>query len=64
MNTFSEFLHANFYRRVVRRDYRFFEPDMLHPNSVAVDYIWDKVMGTMFSDEAMHTMAKVSMLPL
>ncbi|EDP71993.1 hypothetical protein FBALC1_12867 [Flavobacteriales bacterium ALC-1] len=24
------------------RDYRFYEADMLHPNSVAINYIWDK----------------------
>jgi len=24
------------------RDYRFYEPDMIHPSSVAVDYIWEK----------------------
>lgn len=24
------------------RDYRFYAPDMLHPNELAIDYIWDK----------------------
>lgn len=49
-------------RRVflVRRDYRFFEADMIHPNGVAVDYIWDKLVGAMFSDEAVRTMFEVS----
>lgn len=43
-----------------RRDYRFFEADMIHPNGVAVDYIWDKLVGAMFSDEAVRTMFEVS----
>lgn len=41
------------------RDYRFFESDMIHPNSVAVDYIWDKLVGAMFSDDAIRTMQEV-----
>lgn len=41
------------------RDYRFFEPDMIHPNSVAVDYIWDKLVGSMFSDDTIRTMQEV-----
>ncbi|CAM9536645.1 unnamed protein product, partial [Hapterophycus canaliculatus] len=41
------------------RDYRFYEPDMIHPNSVAVDYIWDKLVGAMFSDDAVRTMQEV-----
>lgn len=24
------------------RDYRFYEPDMLHPNQTAIDYVWQK----------------------
>lgn len=41
------------------RDYRFFESDMVHPSGVAVDYIWDKLTGAMFSDDAMRTMQEV-----
>lgn len=33
------------------RDYRFYEPDMLHPNSVAVDYIWQYFSAMFFSKE-------------
>ena len=33
---------------------------MIHPNGVAVDYIWDKLVGAMFSDEAVRTMFEVS----
>lgn len=32
---------------------------MIHPNGVAVDYIWDKLVEAMFSDEAVQTMAEV-----
>jgi len=24
------------------RDYRFYEKDMLHPNAIALDYIWER----------------------
>ena len=30
-------------------DYRFYEKDMLHPNSVAVEYIWQRFSETYFS---------------
>lgn len=34
------------------RDYRFYADDMLHPSSVAVEYIWQRMIETFFSDEA------------
>ena len=34
------------------RDYRFYAEDMLHPSSVAVEYIWQRMVETFFSDEA------------
>ena len=34
------------------RDYRFYNEDMLHPNPVAVNYIWDKFQQVWFTDEA------------
>lgn len=34
------------------RDYRFYAPDMLHPSSQAVDYIWERLVDTFFSAEA------------
>lgn len=33
------------------RDYRFYADDMLHPSSLAVDYIWEQFRGTYFSKE-------------
>jgi hypothetical protein len=38
------------------RDYRFYKPDMLHPNQVAIDYIWEK-----FSNTCIHTSSKIIM---
>ena len=33
------------------RDYRFYNEDMLHPSSLAVDYIWNLFSESYFSDE-------------
>jgi hypothetical protein len=33
------------------RDYRFYQPDMIHPNEVAINYIWKKFMETYFDPE-------------
>jgi hypothetical protein len=33
------------------RDYRFYDSDMLHPNAVAIEYIWDKFKQTWFSED-------------
>ena len=34
------------------RDYRFFQDDMLHPSSQAVEYIWQRFSEAYLSDEA------------
>lgn len=34
------------------RDYRFYTPDMLHPTAQTVDYIWQRLVETCFSDAA------------
>ena len=34
------------------RDYRFYQPDMLHPSQQAVDYIWERLVETYFSPRA------------
>ncbi len=36
------------------RDYRFYAPDMLHPSRQAVDYIWQRLVESCFSDEAVN----------
>jgi len=33
------------------RDYRFYQPDMVHPSEVAIDYIWQKFMDSYFDPE-------------
>ncbi len=32
------------------RDYRFYKKDLIHPNDVAVEYIWDRFSNTFFDD--------------
>lgn len=36
------------------RDYRFYDPDMLHPSQQAVDYIWERFQETMLSKPCMQ----------
>ena len=36
------------------RDYRFYEEDMLHPSAQAVDYIFERLSETYFSDETIE----------
>ncbi len=42
------------------RDYRFYADDMLHPNKLAVDYIWEKFQYVWITSEAEKTMKKVN----
>ncbi|QBA64945.1 GSCFA domain-containing protein [Muriicola soli] len=41
------------------RDYRFYEADMVHPNSLAVDYIWEKFTSGCIDQKALTTMRSV-----
>ena len=41
------------------RDYRFYSEDMLHPNQVAISYIWNRFCETMISEKAVPTMERV-----
>ncbi|NHF61416.1 GSCFA domain-containing protein [Flavobacteriaceae bacterium TP-CH-4] len=41
------------------RDYRFYEPDMVHPNQVGIQYIWEKFRQTFISSEVFGIMDKV-----
>lgn len=36
------------------RDYRFYESDLIHPNQIAVDYIWEKFEASFFSTETIQ----------
>ena len=42
------------------RDYRFYAEDMLHPNQVAIDYIWKRFKETTISETAFAVMDEVS----
>jgi hypothetical protein len=41
------------------RDYRFYAEDMLHPNQVAIDYIWERFTETYFEENTIATMQEV-----
>ena len=41
------------------RDYRFYSEDMLHPNQVAISYIWNRFCETTISNEANLIMTEV-----
>jgi len=41
------------------RDYRFYAEDMLHPNQVAIDYIWKRFKETTISETAFALMDEV-----
>lgn len=41
------------------RDYRFYNEDMIHPNQVAINYIWDKFKTVWISDESFKVMEEV-----
>ena len=41
------------------REYRFYNEDMLHPNTTAINYIWEKFVSSWFSIVAQDTMQEV-----
>lgn len=41
------------------RDYRFYAEDMLHPNQVAIDYIWQRFKETSVSKSALIVLEKI-----
>lgn len=42
------------------RDYRFYTEDMLHPNSVAIDYIWHKFGENYIAENTISIMQEIS----
>ncbi|MFT3793803.1 GSCFA domain-containing protein [Flavobacterium sp.] len=44
------------------RDYRFYAEDLIHPNTMAVDYIWERFATTQLSSEAHPIMEQVGSL--
>jgi len=41
------------------RDYRFYKKDKIHPNEVAVDYIWDKFSESFFRESTLKSLAQI-----
>lgn len=41
------------------RDYRFYEEDMIHPNQIAIQYIWEKFTNTWFSEETFSLLTEI-----
>lgn len=46
------------------RDYRFYDAAMLHPNEVAVDYIWQRFSQSLLTPEALSYLKEVSKIVL
>ncbi|MDO4727912.1 MAG: GSCFA domain-containing protein [Bacteroidota bacterium] len=44
------------------RDYRFFSQDMIHPNQIAVDYVWDKFSESYLTSQAKNTAKEVDQI--
>lgn len=44
------------------RDYRFYNADMLHPNHLAVDYIWERFSETYFDSITLTIMKEVEVI--
>ena len=44
------------------RDYRFYKEDMVHPNQLAIDYIWEKFQSSWICSDAELTMKEVNRL--
>jgi hypothetical protein len=44
------------------RDYRFYEADMVHPNSVAVDYIWDQFSRVWIDEKSQSYFKRIASL--
>jgi len=42
------------------RDYRFYAEDMIHPNTTAIQYIWERFRDTWISDNAVKIMDEVN----
>lgn len=41
------------------RDYRFYAEDMIHPNTTAINYIWEKFTETWFLEETSSTLKEI-----
>lgn len=41
------------------RDYRFYEADLIHPNAIAINYIWEKFKIWSFNQEIINQIAQI-----
>ncbi len=41
------------------RDYRFYNSDLVHPNSMAIQYLWEKILPNLLTVEAQKTLQTV-----
>lgn len=44
------------------RDYRFYTEDMIHPNTTAINYIWEKFNQTWFTNDSLQTMIQIEVI--
>ena len=44
------------------RDYRFYEQDLIHPNKIAIDYIWERFCATFLSNDAIDIAQQIEAL--
>ena len=44
------------------RDYRFYAEDMIHPNNIAINYIWEQFIMTWFSEKTISIMKEIEII--
>ncbi|WGK65442.1 GSCFA domain-containing protein [Croceiramulus getboli] len=44
------------------RDYRFYAEDMVHPNTLAIRYVWERLVSTYASAKAKHLMEEIAQI--
>lgn len=42
------------------KDYRYYKEDLMHPNSMAVDYVWDKFSTSLMTSESLELKKRVT----
>ncbi|NOX18090.1 MAG: GSCFA domain-containing protein, partial [Chlorobi bacterium] len=46
------------------RDYRFYDVDLVHPNKLGVEYIWEKFSDNYFAESTIEAMKKAEKIAL
>ncbi|AUC85342.1 GSCFA domain-containing protein [Polaribacter sp. ALD11] len=44
------------------REYRFYNEDMIHPNKIAISYIWEKFVAAWFTEASQITMQEIEII--